>query len=50
MEWKTLRSLQDNWRYQGTISCRDGHDNRNSEDVTGTEELYNKCLNDQVTT
>ena len=22
------RSLQENWRYQGNISCKDGHDKR----------------------
>ena len=37
IEWKTLRSLQENWRYQGNISCKDGYDNRNSEDLTETE-------------
>ena len=44
MEWKTVISLQDNWRYQGTISCKDGHDNRNSEDMTGTEESIRNVL------
>ena len=53
IEWKTLRSLQENQRYQGNISCKDGYDNRNSEDLTETEKyqeslekLYKKCLND----
>ena len=53
IEWKTLRSLQENRRYQGNISCKDGYDNRNSEDLTETEKyqeslekLYKKCLND----
>ena len=23
---KDQRSLQENWRYQGNISCKDGHD------------------------
>ena len=50
------RSLQENWRYQGNISCKDGHNKgRDSKDLTEagkqkwqeyTEELYKKGLND----
>ena len=43
IEWKTLRSLQENRRYQGNISCKDGYDNRNSEDLTETEK-YQESL------
>ena len=25
IEWEIERSLQENWRYQGNISCKDGH-------------------------
>ena len=25
-EWKESRSHQENWRYQGDISCKNGHD------------------------
>ena len=56
IEWE--RSLQENWRYQGNISCKDRHnednnclDPREAEDIKKrwqeyTEELYKKCLND----
>ena len=56
---KDRRSLQENWRDQGNISCKEGHDKRNSKDLTeeakqnkkrwqeNTEELYKKGLNDQ---
>ena len=53
-------SLQENWRYQGNISCKDGHNkNRNSEDLRAedikswqeyTEELYKKVLMTHITT
>ena len=34
------RTLQENWRYQGNISCKDGHDKgRNDEDLTETKEI-----------
>ena len=49
-------SLQENWRYQGNISCKDGHiKDRNSKDLIEAEEikrwqeyiqeLYKKGLN-----
>ena len=56
---KDRRSLQEKWRDQGNISCKEGHDKRNSKDLTeeakqnkkrwqeNTEELYKKGLNDQ---
>ena len=52
------RSLQENWQYQGNISCKDGHkkdrngkDLREAEEIKKrwqeyTEELYKKGLND----
>ena len=56
---KDYRSGQENYRYQGNISCKDGLDkkNRNSIDLTEaedikkrwqgyTEELYKKDLHD----
>ena len=56
---KDQRSLQENQRYQGNISCKDGLDkkDRNAKDLTEaedikkrwqeyTEELYNKDLHD----
>ena len=52
---KDQRSLLENWRYQGNISCRDIKD-KNSKDITEAEEtkrswqkyteLYKKSLND----
>ena len=33
------RSLQESWRYQGNISCKDGHDQGNSNDLTEAEEI-----------
>ena len=37
---KDQRVLQENWRYQGNISCKDGHDKgRNDEDLTETKEI-----------
>ena len=51
------RSLQENWQYQGNISCKDGHkkdrngkDLREAEEIKKrwqeyTEELYKKGLN-----
>ena len=37
---KEQKSLQENWRYQGNISCKDGHDKgRNGEDLTETKEI-----------
>ena len=34
------QSLEENWRYQGNISCKDGHDKgRNGEDLTETKEI-----------
>ena len=26
IEWERLRSLQENWRCQGKLSCKDRHD------------------------
>ena len=55
---KDLRSLQENQRYQGNISCKDGHNKEQkqyglnrSRDIKKrwqeyTEELYKKDLND----
>ena len=55
---KIQRSLQENWRYQGNISCNGGLDkDRNGMDLTEaedikkrwqeyTEELYKKDLYD----
>ena len=34
---KDERSLQVNWRYQGNISCKDGH--KNSKNLTEVEEI-----------
>ena len=39
---KDQRSLQENWRYQGSISWKDGDDKGREY----TEELYKKDLND----
>ena len=59
IEWE--RSLQENWRYQGNISCKDRHnednnclDPREAEDIKKrwqeyTEELYKKILMTQIT-
>ena len=54
---KDQRSLQENWIYQGNISCKDRH-NKNGKDLTEAEEIkkrwqkytevYNKALNDPV--
>ena len=53
-----MRSFQENWRYQGNISCKDGlNKGQNSMDLTEakdikktwqeyTEELYKKDLHD----
>ena len=58
MNGKDQRSLQENYRYQENISCKDGHrKDRNDKDLTEaedlkkrwqeyTEELYRKHLND----
>jgi len=55
---KDKRSFQENWRYQGNISCKDGLiKEKNGRDLTKaeeikkrgkeyTEELYKKGLND----
>ena len=55
---KDQRSLQENERYQGNISCKNGHNkDRNGKNLTKaedikkrwreyTEELYKKGLND----
>ena len=41
IEWEGLqRSLQENYSYQGNISCKDGHDKgQNSKDLTEAEEI-----------
>ena len=47
---KDQRSLQENWRYQGNISCKDEHNkgetqqrpNRNGKDLTEAEEIKKK--------
>ena len=42
-EQQQQRSLQENWRYQGNISCKDGHNKgQNSKDLTETEEIKNR--------
>ena len=54
---KDQRSLQENWNYQGNISCKNGHDKgQKRKDLTEaeeikrrqeyTEELYKNSLND----
>ena len=54
---KDQRSLQENQRYQGNISCKDGHNKGQKPDLTEaedinnrwqeyTEELYKKDLHD----
>ena len=53
---KDYRSLQENWRYQGDISCKDGHNKgqkciTEAEDIKKrwqeyTEQLYKKDLHD----
>ena len=53
---KDQRSLQENQRYQGNISCKDGHNNGQKLDLTEaednnswqeyTEELYKKDFHD----
>ena len=54
---KTRDLLQENQSYQGNISCKDGHNNRNGLDLTEaeaikkrwqgyTEKLYKKDLHD----
>ena len=35
---KDKRSLQENWSYQGNISCKDGHD-KGQKDLTEAEEI-----------
>ena len=35
---KDKRSLQENWRYLGNISCKDGHD-KGQKDLTEAEEI-----------
>ena len=38
IEWE--RSLQENWRYQGNISCKDGHNkDRNCLDPREAEDI-----------
>ena len=58
---KASRSLQENYRCQGNISCKDGHNKgQNGMDLTEaddvkkrwqeyTEELYTNDLHDQIT-
>ena len=57
-EWKDQRSLQENYRYQGKFSCKDGHNKgqkwygpKEAEDIKKrwqeyTEELYKKDIHD----
>ena len=41
---KDQRSLQENQRYQGDISCKDGHNrDRNGIDLTEAEEIKKRC-------
>ena len=47
-EWKDQRSLQENWRYQENISCKDGHvKQRNGKDLRKAEEIL-KSLQEQT--
>ena len=52
-----MSSLQENWRFQGNISCKDGHDkDRNGKDLTEQKRLRKggkntqKVLMTQITT
>ena len=38
---KDQRSLQENWRYQGNISCKNGHNKEQNglKDLTESEEI-----------
>ena len=38
---KYQRSLQENWRYQGNISCKNGHDKgkKNGKDLIEVDEI-----------
>ena len=47
-EWKDQRSLQENWRYQEIISCKDGHvKQRNGNDLRKAEQIL-KSLQEQT--
>ena len=35
----TRDNIQENWRYQRNVSCKDGHDIINSMDITEVEEI-----------
>ena len=45
---KDLRSLQENQRYQGNISCKDGH-NKGQKDLTKAEDIKKSGKNTQKT-
>ena len=36
---KDQRALPENWRYQGNISCKDGHKDRDGKDLIEAEEI-----------
>ena len=40
IEWEKIqRPFQENWRYKGNTSCKDGHNkNRNSKDLKEAED------------
>ena len=52
------KKKDENWRYRGNISCKDGHDKGNGKDLTEAEEiknffvkeLYKKVLMTQIIT
>ena len=57
IEWKSLEISQENWRYQGNISCKDGHKKQKQQGpIEGeeikkrwqeyTKKLYTKALHD----
>ena len=40
---KDQRSLQEDYRYQGNISCKDKHNKRNGKDLAEVEEIKKRC-------
>ena len=41
---KDYRPLQENWRYQGNILCKDGHDkDRSCKDLIEAEDIKRRC-------
>ena len=44
IESERLEMLQENWRYQGNISCKDGHKKaQNGKDLIEAEEIKKRC-------